>query len=296
MAYSIVITIEGGNMRRVMFILTALLLSGLAVSASWAYTSSLAWPQMGFPTMSAPAYNTQSMPASSLQVSTPAASPANAFGGGWTLQNLGFFKPSRASSTPVSGLPGSDIGPILELLAKLPSPGQVQQYYDQANNTTAQAPVNTFTNVSSVVPADQVIFIEVSKTVTSVDPTKVMMTAPSVLMNYKFDDKAKKLTLRKNNATDYNASQIIYGYIEDNEPLNRYIFDYGVGSLEYESFPVVFQGADGRVSIMVNGVQKDLMPGQKTESMTTEGNTRTSYTITNWGLIPRSNVAVVDKL
>ncbi len=59
---------------------------------------------------------------------------------------------------------------------------------------------------------------------------------------------------------------------------------------------VLFHGADGRVRISVNGVQKDLKPGEKYEAITTEGATRTVLDVTNWGLVPKANIEVKDTI
>lgn len=185
----------------------------------------------------------------------------------------------------------------MQMFSQLPSPSSAQQYYSQQGAATpTPTPAPKFTDVSNVIPADQVIFIEVSKSTTLVDPSTGGITMPQVTMSWKYSDKTKQIILKKKNNTDYNASQLIFGYSEDNDQTGQYLFDYGIGSCPSVDIPVIFTGADGRISIMLNGEQKDIMPGKQAQVLYTEGNTRTSITVTNDGLVPRSNVQVVDKL
>lgn len=240
---------------------------------------------------------TQSVPSSDLQVSTPAQS---AFGNGWGLNNLQFFSPSNyASAQPVGSIPNSDVEPILQMLSQLPTSSQAQQYYGQPAATATPAPNNTdtfTTNVSSTIPADQVIFLEVSKNTILKDPSNQGIIVPNVTMNYKFSDTDRKLVLKKKAGVDYNASQLYFGYSDSDDVNNRYVFDYGIGSSPGVNVEVLFHGADGRVRISVNGVQKDLMPGQKYELITDEGNTRVTLDVTNWGLVPKANINIADTI
>lgn len=298
-------------MKRVLVALMALLVAGVIVS-SGAFSFPTSLSGMGFPSLGSSSYGSSvpdsltgySTPASSLSVSVPASdmqvsTPAQTAFNNWDLNGMEFFSPSnRASAQPVSGLPASDVDAILSLLSNLPTSDQMSQYYG-SGNTTATAtptPADTFTDVSSTIPADQIIFLEVSRNTMLVDPTSQGIIIPNVTMNYKFSDSSKKLVLKREAGVDYNASQIIFGFSDSDDVNNRYLFDYGVGHSVGVGVTVLFHGADGRVRISVDGVQKDLKPGEKYEVITTEGATRTVLSVTNWGLIPRSNVEVADKL
>jgi hypothetical protein len=46
----------------------------------------------------------------------------------------------------------------------------------------------------------------------------------------------------------------------------------------------------------MKGETKDLMAGQKLESITNEGNQRIVLDVTNWGLVPKANVEVADTI
>lgn len=281
-------------MKRVTFVLTVLLLSGLLACAEGAFNFPASWSQMGMPTFSTPSY-LQSVSPSSFLTTSPGLS---AFGGGSPLSGMQFFSPSRATALPASGIPGSDIEPILQMLSKMPTQQQMQQYYAQQSPTPTPNPVDTFQGVSTAIPADQVIFVEVAKSTTLVDPTSAGMMIPNVTMNYQFNDKEKKLRLLRKNNTDVslNSARVVFGFTEDNDRTGRYTFDYGIDKCPGYDVPVVFKGADGRISIMLNGTRKDLMPGQQAQILVTEGTTRTSVTVTNYGLVPKANIAVVDKL
>jgi hypothetical protein len=236
-------------------------------------------------------------PSSDLQVSTPAQS---AFGN-WDLNNMKFFSPdNRASAQPASSIPESDYGSIMQALSQLPTPEQAQSYYGGGTATPTPTPSNntdTFiTNVSSTIPSDQVIFIEVAKNTMLLDPTNQGIIIPNVTMNYKFSDSSKKLVLKRKAGVDYNASQMYFGYANSDDVNNRYVYDYSIGSSTGLSIQVLFAGADGRVRIKVNGETKDLMPGTKYESITNEGNQRIVLDVTNWGLVPKANIEVADTI
>lgn len=303
-------------MKRVMVALMVLLAAGLIISASGAFSmpsslSGLSLPSLGSsmsglstPQSSLGGFNTPSSslggfstPSSDLQVSTPSSS---AFGN-WNLNNMKFFSPdNHASAEPASTIPASDYGSIMEALSQLPTQDQMSQYYGGGTATPTPAPSNntdTFiTNVSSAIPSDQVIFIEVAKNSMLVDPTNQGIIIPNVTMNYKFSDSNKKLVLKRKAGVDYNNSQMYFGYANSDDVNNRYVYDYSIGSSVGVSIQVVFAGADGRVRIKMNGETKDLMPGQKLESITNEGNQRIVLDVTNWGLIPKANIEVSDTI
>jgi hypothetical protein len=238
-----------------------------------------------------------SAPSSNMQVSTPASS---AFGN-WNLNNMKFFSPeNRATAEPVSSIPASDMNAIMNSLGNLPTSDQMSNYYGGGSATPTPAPANntdTFvTNVSSTIPADQVIFIEVAKNTMLLDPTNQGIILPNMTMNYKFSDSSKKLVLKRKAGVDYNESQLYFGYANSDDVNNRYVYDYNIGSSIGVNVQVVFAGADGRVRIKVNGETKDLMPGQKLESITNEGNERIVLDVTNWGLVPKANIEVADTI
>jgi len=303
-------------MKRVMVTLMVLLVAGLIVSASGAFSmpSSLSGlglsslgsslSDMSTPSSSLSSYNTPSSslgsfstPSSDMQVSTPSSS---AFGD-WNLNNMNFFSPdNRASAEPASTIPASDYESIMQSLSQLPTQDQMSQYYGGGTATPTPTPSNntdTFTtNVSSTIPSDQVIFIEVAKNSMLVDPTNQGIIIPNVTMNYKFSDSDKKLVLKRKAGVDYNNSQMYFGYANSDDVNNRYVYDYNIGSSVGVSIQVVFAGADGRVRIKMNGETKDLMAGQKLESITNEGNQRIVLDVTNWGLIPKANIEVSDTI
>jgi hypothetical protein len=237
-----------------------------------------------------------STPSSNLQVSTPAPSAFN----NWNLNNMQFFSPNNhATAQPVSSIPASDYNSIIQALGQLPSQDQMSQYYGGGTATATPAPENntdTFTSVSSTIPADQVIFIEVSKNTMLLDPTNQGIILPNVTMNYKFSDSAKKLVLKTKPGVNYNASQLYFGYANSDDVNNRYVYDYGIGSSPAAGVQVLFAGEDGRVRVSVNGETKDLMPGEKYESITNEGNERVVLDVTNWGLVPKANIEVADTI
>jgi hypothetical protein len=181
---------------------------------------------------------------------------------------------------------------IMKLLAQSATTDQAQQ----AAATPTATPTPAFNSVSGDIPADQVLFLEVSKNVVYVDASKQGFNVPAVTMNYQFDDSNKKLILRNKNGTDVSGARIIVGYTRQNDVDGSYLFDYNVGSVPYDDIPIVFTGSDGRVSIMLNGTQKDLMPGEKAELTTQGSNLMTTITVTNFGLIPRSNIEMKDKM
>ena len=237
------------------------------------------------------------MPSSNLQVSTPAQSAFN----NWGLNDMAFFSPSnRASAQPASGLPGSDIEPILNMLSQMPTSDQMSQYYGAGSTTATATPTpnatDTFTEGSSTIPDDKIIFIEISRNTMLTDPTSQGIIIPNVTMGYQFSDSKKQLVLKRKAGVDINTSQIIFGLSDSDDVNNRYVFDYGVGSSPGIDVQVLFHGADGRVRISVNGVQKDLKPGEKYEAITTEGATRTVLDVTNWGLVPKANIEVKDTI
>ena len=240
-----------------------------------------------------------STPSSNLQVSTPAQS---AFGN-WDLNNMKFFSPdNRASSAPLSSIPASDYNSIMQSLGNLPTQDQMSQYYGGGAATATPAPANntstdTFkSEVSSTIPADQVIFIEVSKNSMLIDPSNQGMILPNMTMNYKFSDSEKKLVLKKKPGVDYNGSQLYFGYADSDDVNNKYSYDYSIGSSIGLSVQVLFSGADGRVRIKVNGVTKDLKPGEKYETISDQGGQRIVLSVTNWGLIPKANIQVSDTI
>ncbi len=308
-------------MKRVMVALMVLLIAGVIVSSgAFSIPSSLSGlniPSLGSSTSIVPSslgsYSTpssslgsfstpssnmgMSMPSSNLQVSAPTQ---NAFNN-WNLDNMKFFSPSnRASAEPVSGLPGSDIEPILNMLSQLPTSDQMSNYYGSGNTTATATPTpnasDAFTEGSSTIPADQILFIEVSRNQMLTDPTTQGIIVPNVTMNYQFSDTKKQLVLKRKAGMDYNTSQIVFGFSDSDDVNNRYVFDYNVGSSLGVDIQVLFHGADGRVRISVDGVQKDLKPGEKYETITTEGAIRTVLDITNWGLVPRANIEVKDTI
>lgn len=283
-------------MRKAIVITMSLLMIGMMVASTCAFSipsglSALGLSGLSTPTMSSN-LGSASLPANNLEVSTP----NTAFGNSdWALNGMKFFQPSSAKdvvSNSGTGIPSSDVIPIMELMSQLPSPEQVQQ----ANNPTpTPTPVNTFTSVSGEVPADQFVFIEVSKNTVYTDASSGFKV-PTVTMNYQFDEANKKLTLKNRNGTDYNGAKVIVGYTRQNDVDGSYLFDYNIGSIPYDDIPIVFTGADGRVSIVINGTQKDLMPGEKVESTTKDSNTMTSITVSNYGLLPKANIQVKEKL
>jgi hypothetical protein len=239
-----------------------------------------------------------SMPSSNLQVSTPSQS---AFGN-WNLNNMKFFSPdNRASAQPVSSIPESDYGSIMQALGSLPTQDQMSQYYGGGTATATPAPNATETDpfiseVSSTIPPDQVIFIEVSKNTMLIDPTNQGIILPNVTMNYKFSDSAKKLVLKRKAGVNYNGSQLYFGYANSDDVNNKYVYDYSIGSSLGESVQVLFTGSDGRVRITVNGVTKDLKPGEKYETISDQGGQRNVLDVTNWGLISKANIEVADTI
>ena len=310
-------------MKRVMVVLTVLLLAGLTFSATAAFDLTSPLSQLGLsgfgsalPAQSATTGSTpsgsglsslsslggfgfpttdymQSQPTGTTQATQDANS---AFGNGWNLNNLQFFSPNnRASAQPVSMIPETDYSTLAQLMAQLP----VSDASQAAAPTPTPAPNSTetfTTNVTSTIPADSVIFVEVSRNTLLKDPTNQGMIIPNVTMNYKFSDSDKKLSLKKKAGVDYNASQIYFGFSDSDDVNNRYLFDYGIGSCPGISISVLFHGADGRVRIVVNGVQKDLMPGTKYEVISDQGNTRTTLDVTDWGLIPKSGITIADTI
>ncbi|WP_424357046.1 hypothetical protein [Methanocella sp. MCL-LM] len=285
-------------MRKAIVITMSLVIAGLMIASASAISfpsalSSMSLPQLSSPVMSSN-LGSASLPVTNTQVSTP----STPFGSSsWGLNNMQFFQPSRATSqSPGSsglGIPASDMVPIMQLMSQLPSPEQVQQ---AANPTPTPTPVNTFTSVSQDVPADQVIFIEISKNIVFVDASSQGFKVPNVTMNYQFDDKNKKLLLKNKGGVDVNGAKIIVGYTRQDDRDSTYLFDYNVGSVPYDNIPIVFTGADGRISIMLNGTQKDLMPGEKAELTTQGNNLMTTLTVSNFGLVPKSNIELKDKL
>jgi hypothetical protein len=311
-------------MKRVTVAFTVLLLAGLIVTASGAFGFPSSLPQLGQTGLSTPTsgpgnfgsmlsglgnYYTPSSytpssslgsfstPSSNMQVSTPAQS---AFGD-WNLNNMKFFSPdNRASAQPVSSIPASDYNSIMQALGQLPMQDQMSQYYG-GTATPTPTPVNNSTDsftegVSSVIPSDQVIFIEVSKNTMLIDPTNQGIILPNVTMNYKFSDSQKKLVLKKKPGIDYNASQLYFGYANSDDVNNKYVYDYSIGSSTGLSIQVLFTGADGRVRIKVNGVTKDLKAGEKYETITDQSGQRIVLSVTNWGLIPKANIEVADTI
>jgi hypothetical protein len=328
--YSTQQCVEGSDMKRVMVAFTVLLMAGLITSASGAFDISSSLAQLGQtgagssvpglsnfgsalgglgsyskPSSSLGGLSTPSSslgsfstPSSNLQVSTPAQS---AFGD-WNLNNMKFFSPdNRASAQPVSSIPASDYNSIMQALGQLPTQDQMSQYYGGSTATPTPTPVNNSTDsftsgVSSTIPSDQVIFIEVSKNTMLIDPTNQGIILPNVTMNYKFSDSQKKLVLKKKPGVDYNASQLYFGYANSDDVNNQYVYDYNIGSSVGLSIQVLFKGADGRVRIKVNGVTKDLKAGEKYETITDQGGQRIVLTVTNWGLIPKANIEVADTI
>lgn len=234
----------------------------------------------------------QSAPVTASQGST-VASPFNS--GGWSINNMQFFKPREAQTKSDMGLQSSDIGPIMQMLSQMPSPQQAQQYYNPTP-TPAPVPVAAFNSLPGTVPADSVLFIEISKTIMPVDPTSAGFAVPNVTMNYKYDANNNQLVLKKKNGTNYDGLSVVVGYIEDNQLNNVYKFDYTIGSSPYSDVKIVYTGSDGRASIVLGGTQKDLKKGEKAEYQYTEGNVKYIYSVVNYGLVPRTNFAVQDKL
>jgi hypothetical protein len=274
-------------------------MSGLSTSTPSSSLGDISTPSSSLGDISTPSSSLGSFstPSSDLQVSTPSSS---AFGD-WNLNNMKFFSPdNRASAEPTSTIPASDYESIMQALGNLPTQDQMSQYYGGSTATPTPTPSNntdTFTtNVSSIIPSDQVIFIEAAKNTMLLDPTNQGIIIPNVTMNYKFSDSDKKLVLKTKAGVDYNNSQIYFGYADSDDVNNRYVYDYNVGSSVGLSIQVLFAGADGRVRIKVNGETHDLMPGTKYESISNEGNQRIVLDVTNWGLIPKANVNVSDTI
>jgi hypothetical protein len=314
--YSTLQRVEGSDMKRVMVALMVLLVAGLIVSASGAFSmptslsglnipslsssvSGLSTPSSSLSGLSSPSSSLGSFstPSSDMQVSTPASTAFS----DWNLNNMEFFSPdNRATAQQASSIPASDLNAIMNSLGQLPTSDQMSQYYGGGTATATPTPTNntdTFiTNVSSTIPADQVIFIEAAQNTMLLDPTNQGIIIPNVTMNYKFSDSAKKLVLKKKAGVDYNASQLYFGYANSDDVNNRYVYDYAIGSSTGISIQVLFAGADGRLRIKVNGVTKDLMPGTKYESITNEGNQRIVLDVTNWGLVPKANIEVADTI
>lgn len=300
-------------MKRVMVALMVLLLAGVIVS-SGAFSIPSSLSGLGLSSLGTPSYGSSvpsslgsystpasslssNVPSSSMQVSTPAQTAFN----NWDLSNMEFFSPSnRASTGSVSAIPESDYGDIAQMLSQLPTSDQMSQYYGAGSSTATATPTpnatDTFTDVSSTIPEDQILFIETSRNTMLVDPTSQGIIIPNVTMNYQYSDSKNQLILKRKPGVDYNTSQIIFGFSDSDDVNNRYVFDYGVGSSIGVNVIVLFHGADGRVRISVDGVQKDLKPGEKYEAITTEGSTRTVLSVTNWGLVPRANVNVTDTI
>jgi hypothetical protein len=184
------------------------------------------------------------------------------------------------------------MGAIMNLLSQSAATDQAQQ----AAATPTATPTPAFNSVSSDIPADKVLFLEISKNIVYVDASKQGFSVPAVTMNYQYDDSNKKLLLKNKNGTDISGAKVIVGYTRQNDVDGSYLFDYNVGSVPYDDIPIVFTGSDGRVSIMLNGTQKDLMPGEKAEVTTQGNNLMTTLTVTNFGLIPRSNIELKDKM
>lgn len=276
----------------------SLVITGLMIVSASAFSfpsglSSMSMPQLSSPTMSSN-LGSISTPTTNTQVSAP----STPFGGsGWALNGMQFFQPSRATSqSPGSsglGIPESDVMPIMQMMSQLPSPQQVQQ---AANPTPTPTPVNTFTSVSQEIPADQVLFLEISKNIVYVDASSQGFKVPTVTMNYQYDDKNKRLLLKNKGGTDLSGAKIIVGYTRQDDRDSTYLFDYNIGSVPYDDIPIVFTGSDGRVSIMLNGTQKDLMPGEKAELTTQGNNLMTTITVSNFGLVPKANIELKDKL
>lgn len=289
-------------MRKPIVIIVSLLLAGLMVGSACAFSfptgltglSGLSGLSSGSPTTSS-LLGSSGVPTSNLGVSTP----TTPFGdSSWALNGLSFFQPSRATpqttSSTGTGIPASDANAIMQMLGQLPSPEEVQQ---SANPTPTPTPVDTFTAaVTGQIPDGQVLFLDVSKNILYTDASAGGFKLPSVSMNYQFDSKNRKLILKNKNGTDYASAKIIVGYTRQNDVDGSYMFDYNLGSVPYDDIPIVFTGSDGRVRITLNGTQKDLMPNEKAESSSTSGNLMTSITVTNYGLIPVSNIEVKDQL
>ncbi|WP_148266446.1 hypothetical protein [Methanocella arvoryzae] len=285
-------------MRKPIVITMSLVIAGMMIASASAFSFPSGLSSMSLPQLSSPAMSSNlgaiSAPVTSSQVSTP----STPFGSSnWGLNNLQFFQPSRATAQPPGssglGIPASDVGPILQLMSQLPSPEQLQQYQ---NPTPTPAPVNTFTSISQEIPADQVIFLEVSKNIVFIDASAQGFKVPTVTMNYQYDDKNKKLLLKNKGGTDISGAKIIVGYTRQDDRDSTYLFDYNIGSVPYDDIPIVFTGSDGRVSIILNGTQKDLMPGEKAELTTQGNNLMTTITVSNFGLVPKSNIELKDKL
>jgi hypothetical protein len=238
-----------------------------------------------------------STPSSDMEVSTPEQSAFS----NWDLSNMNFFSPdNRASTGDVNSIPASDYDAIIQSLSQLPSQDQMSQYYGGGTPTATPVPTNntdTFvTEVSSGIPADQVIFIEASKSTMPLDPTTQGIILPNVTMNYKFSDSEKKLVLKTKPGVNYNASQLYFGYADSDDANNKYVYDYNIGSSIGVGVQVLFSGADGRVRIKVNGETKDLKPGEKYEKITDQGGQRVVLDVTNWGLVPKANIQVSDTI
>lgn len=286
-----------------------LMLAALAIPASSASSlPDVSKPQLS--QMDAPVQGDSISSRMSLPSGSDVYSPADSTDG--ALNNMQFFQHKKAELQPVEGIPASDVEPIMEYIAQLPPPQQVQQAvqpesqdlnqpYSGGNTKKTAKPTakNTFTNVSSTVPSDKVIFLEETKTTMFVDPTSAGIIFPSVVLNYKYDEKNNSLQLRKKNNTDINRSSVIVGYTEDNEVDGRYIFDYEAGSGSSPTvmgLKVLFTGADGRVAVMFNGNRTELMPDEKAEYTYVEGNSKNTISLVNHGLIPRSSIEVKDRI
>ncbi len=317
-------------MKRVMVALMVLLAAGLIISASGAFGFPSSLSEMGLPGFgsSSSGQDTSgtgigsqlsglgsptssldsgvpvssslgsfSTPSSDMEVSTPEQSAFS----NWDLNNMNFFSPDNHASTgDVNSIPASDYDAIIQSLSQLPSQDQMSQYYGGGTPTATPAPTNntdTFaTEVSSTIPADQVIFIEVSKSTMLLDPTNQGIILPNVTMNYKFSDTEKKLVLKTKPGVNYDASQLYFGYANSDDANNKYVYDYNIGSSIGAGVQVLFAGADGRVRIKVNGETKDLKPGEKYEKITDQGGQRVVLDVINWGLVPKANIQVSDTI
>ena len=281
-------------MRTSMVLLIFLVIATLMISTAVAVSSPFNLQKMSLSGQGASTGSNSNPAGSGLGVSYPAKSYTDNYG---SLKNMQFFKPSRASQQPTENMVNSGLNPIVDMLSIAPiTQVAAPQTASAATPTPSATPAPEFTDISSMIPTDMIIFVEVTKQVTSIDPTNEGFNVPNVTLNYKYDQNNKILMLKKKNTTDYNSSQIYFGYIEDNGVTNHYIYDYDIGRCSYVNVPVKFTGSDGRVSIALNGSIVDLKPGNQTSYSYNSGNTKITITAANWGLVPKANIQVKDQI
>lgn len=221
----------------------------------------------------------------------------------WAVKNMQFFNGPKASAKPPQGFSQQDMSAIMDYISKLPAPDQVQQYNNNTSQSSSSQTQNSstnktqeFTNVSTVIPSDYVIFIEKTNMIMSTDPN-MQFAMPNVTGNYQYKDSDKSLWLKKKPGIDINQCNIVVGLDEQDDRVYKYTYDYDAGKVPDVTLMgvhVIFAGADGRVSIMYGDKRYDLMPGEKFEFDSQEGQAQITLSIKNYGLIPRSKISVQE--